>query len=49
MIDFFTNKQPESGAGEGPRQQVIGIVISNIFWMIDRENDVVENLFSSKI
>ena len=49
MIDFFINKQPIAGAGEGPRKQVIAIVKSNIFWVNNRETDAVENLFKQKL
>lgn len=39
---------PESGAGEEPRKQAIEVVLTNIFWINNREADLIDS-FSSPL
>lgn len=41
---FFFSIYPE-GAGGLQRKQALEIVKHNIFWIADREKDILENLF----
>jgi hypothetical protein len=43
MEEFFLTTSP--GAGAYQRIQALDIVLHNIFWVIDREEDMKENLF----
>ena len=35
----------DAGAGELQRLQTLDIVVHNIFWILDREPDIIQNLF----
>jgi hypothetical protein len=43
MLDFFYS-HPKAGAGVFARQEAVDVVENNIFWIIDREKDVENNL-----
>ena len=40
--EFFTNN-PEAGAGEDPRKQSLDAISTNIFWIKNREQDLVNS------
>ena len=42
MEDFFFS-HPNAGAGEEPRKQAIEAVRTNIFWIEEREQELVES------
>ena len=43
MFDFFYS-HPSAGSSIFARQQAIDVVENNIFWIVDRETDVANNL-----
>ena len=46
MNRFFDSTNP--GVGSSQRQQALEIVLHNVFWVENKEQDIVKNLFEPR-